>query len=42
MTTGRYIQSQFPEETEEGEETGSGDVSPIGSVMGFLYASYHF
>jgi len=33
-----YIQSQLPEE-EEDENTAS-QISPIGAVMGFLYASY--
>jgi len=32
-----YIQSHFPEETDE-ENTSK--LSPIGAVMGFLYASY--
>eukprot|EP00026_Physarum_polycephalum_P007360 Phypoly_transcript_07419.p1 GENE.Phypoly_transcript_07419~~Phypoly_transcript_07419.p1 ORF type:complete len:537 (+),score=55.41 Phypoly_transcript_07419:76-1611(+) len=32
-----YIQSHFPEETDEGNTS---QISPIGAVMGFLYASY--
>jgi hypothetical protein len=36
LISGTYIQSHFPE---EGEENVS-KISPIGAMMGFLYASY--